>query len=347
MKAIESFNEYIAYEKVIESRRRLYMNIFRQFEDMQPHLNEAQVIVDAGTFDDIFEYEVIDENVMSKLADKFKAATNTLKTKGKQALTDTQEAILKTGGKVAGVIKLMVDAVKKWLGEQFDLAKQAYDSAVGKKADVIKDKVEGMSDEKKNNLKKEVKNFKTILSAAGNWIKGGFMGDIAKAAQGSAKQEEAFIGYTFELGLTEQINEAIISGEFNIAEIVNEAEGGAKIPFVSAIAKGMNKIPPFSLLYKVKKGAAKIAGGVLDTFSYYATELAGAPGPYKFVALATLIGIVGEVMVKNAAKSALIAAIPGLGTAAYIVSKVAMGLAVVAAIEAVLGTSKEEKPEEA
>lgn len=345
MKAITSFDEFLVYERVIEARRELYMNIFRQFEDMNPYLTEAQVIVNAGTFDDIFEYEVIDESIVDKLADKFKSAVDTMKEKGKQALSDTQEAIIKLGGKIGGIIKYMVTAVKEWIGEQWKAAQEAWKSAVGAKSGVIKDKVEAMGAEKKNALKDEVKNLKSIVSSIGGWIKGGFTSDLAKAADKSAKAEESFIGYAFELGLTQTLNEAVLSGELNIAQIVNEG-GGAKIPFISSIAKGMNEIPPFSLLYQVKKTIAKVAGNTLEKFSYYATELAGAPGPYKFVALATFIGIIGEVAFKTGAKTALLNLIPGLGTIAYLVSKIAMGLAIVAAIETALG-SKEEKPEEA
>ena len=181
------------------------------------------------------------------------------------------------------------------------------------------------------------------MASVSKWIKGGFTGDVATAAKKAATAEES-LGYAFELGLIESINTAVLNGDLNFADLVAEGEG-AKIPYVSTIAAGMNKIPPFSLLYKVKKSVAEVAGGALDKFSHYATELAGAPGPYEFTALATLIGIIGEVVVKGAAKSAIVAAIPGIGTAAYLVSKIAMGLAIVAAIEASIGTKKEETPE--
>jgi len=340
-----TFDEYVGHGRVIEARRELYMNIFKQFDEMSSYLNEAHAIVEAGTFDDVFDWESVDESIIDKLSDKFKNAVATAKEKGKQALSDTQEFIIKTGGKIGGIIQMMVSAIKKWLGEQFNLAKSAWKNAVMSKGDEIKSKVEGLSDEKKNILKEEVKNLKTIMASVSKWIKGGFTSDVATAAKKAATTEESLIGYTFELSLIESINEAVLSGELNFADLVAEGEGGAKVPFISSIAQKMNEIPPFSLLYKVKKGVAKIAGGALDKFSYYATELADAPGPYKFAALATLIGIVGEVAVKGAAKSALVAAIPGIGTAAYLVSKIAMGLAIVAAIETSLGTKKEEAPE--
>lgn len=339
-----TFDEYVGHGRVIEARRELYMNIFKQFKELNAHLEEARVIVEAGTFDDIFEWESIDESIIDRLSDRFNSAIETAKEKGKEALSKTQTFIIKTGGKIGGIIQMMVSAIKKWLGDQFELAKSAWKSAVAKKSDEIKSKVEGLSDEKKNILKEEVKNLKTIMASVSKWIRGGFTSDVATAAKKSATAEESLIGYTFELGLIESLNTAVLNGDLNFANLVAEG-GGVEIPYVSTIAAGMNKIPPFSLLYKVKKSVAKVAGGALDKFSHYATELAGAPGPYEFTALATLIGIIGEVVVKGAAKSAIVAAIPGIGTAAYLVSKIAMGLAIVAAIETSLGTKKEEAPE--
>ena len=104
----------------------------------------------------------------------------------------------------------------------------------------------------------------------------------------------------------------------------------------------MHHIPPFNLLDKVKQAAEKVAKGTLGKLSYYATELAGAPGPFEFIALAGIIGIIAEVQVKGAAKHALLHAVPGLGTVASIISNVAMLLAVIGIIEAVMSKDSEE-----
>ena len=112
---------------------------------------------------------------------------------------------------------------------------------------------------------------------------------------------------------------------------------------ISAIAHKLHEFPPFNLLHKVQGAAEKVASGVLNKLSYYATELAGAPGPYEFVALAAIIGIVAEVQFKGMAKTAIINLIPGIGTIASIISYVAMGLAVVGIVEALIKKQGEDQ----
>lgn len=335
---IQSFTEFGTYQDLVEARRELYINIFNQFEEVKPHLNEAYLLIESGVFDDLHLYDEIDESVVSRLMDKTQAAIETMKEKGKQALSDRQKFLVKTGGKVGAIINVMIGALKKWVKDQWEAAKQAYNSAFSSSSDEIKSKVRKMGEEKRNLLKTEIKNLKTVASSVGSWIQSGFTADVNKAAKASANLEES-IGHMFELNLLRAINETVVQGKINFAQLVNEG-GGVNVPFLSSIAAGMNKVPPFSLLYKVKKGAAKIAGSALNKFSYYATEIAGAPGPYEFVATSTLIGIVGEVLVKKAAKSAIIHAIPGLGTVAYLISNIAMGLAAVSTIETALSSAK-------
>jgi hypothetical protein len=162
-----------------------------------------------------------------------------------------------------------------------------------------------------------------------------FMGAAAEAAKEDVKE-------SFELAILESINEAVLSGELDFTDILESDGHGGGIPFVSAIAHKMHHIPPFNLLDKVKQGAEKVAAGALNKLSYYATELAGAPGPFKFVALASIIGIIAEVQFKGMAKHAIIHAIPGVGTIAYLISNVAMALAVVGIAEALLAKKDDE-----
>jgi hypothetical protein len=161
----------------------------------------------------------------------------------------------------------------------------------------------------------------------------GFSKDATKAAAEAAKED---VKESFELVILESINEAVLSGELDFTDLLESDGHSAGIPFVSAIAHKMHHIPPFNLLDKVKQGAEKVASGVLNKLSYYATELAGAPGPFKFVALAAIIGIIAEVQFKGIAKHAVLHAVPGLGLMASIISNVAMALAVVGIVEALI-----------
>ena len=337
MGTLLTFESFVANQNIVETRRELMINIFNQFDEIKPIMNEATLMVESGIFDDGFE-SINEENLIGKMKAKFDNAMQVVKTKGKEALTDAQEKIIKLGGNIGHIIKLMVEKLKEWVKSLFAAATSHFKSAASSKSDEIKKAVEG-SDKKK--IAVEVKNLKDITTATAKWATSGFVQDTTKAASTAAKED---VTEAFELAVLQSINEAVISGELDFTDMVEESEGG--IPFVSAIAHKMHHIPPFSLLDKVKQGAEKIAAGVLNKLSYYANKLAGAPGPYEFVALAAIIGIIAEVQFKGVAKHALLHAVPGLGMIAGIISNTAMALAVIGIVESLMskdGESHDEK----
>jgi hypothetical protein len=336
---LKSYEGFIANKKLVESRRQLIINVLEQFEEIRPIMNEALHIVEFGIFDEGFD-NLNEENLITKMKAKFDAAVEVAKEKGKQALTTSQEIIIKLGGKIASIIKLIVEKLKEWVDAAWTAAKSAYASGVQSKAKEIAAAIEKKSKESKNLLLKEVKQGKQVVSATTAWVTSGFVKDTAKAAQQAASED---VKESFEIALLNSINEAVINGDIDFTDLVKEGDGhGPSIPFVSAIAHKMHHIPPFNLLDKVKQAAEKVAKGTLDKLSYYATELAGAPGPFEFVALAGIIGIIAEVKVKGAAKHALLHAVPGLGTVASIISNVAMLLAVIGIIETLMSKDSEE-----
>jgi hypothetical protein len=337
MRTLLTYESFVANQNIIETRRELMINIFKQFDEIKPIMNEAELLVESGLFDDGFE-SINEENLISKMKAKFDNAMQVAKAKGKEALTDAQEKIIKLGGNIGNIIKLMVEKLKEWVTSLFTAATSHFKSAAASKSGEIKKAVEG-SDKKKITI--EVKNLKDITAATAKWATSGFVQDTTKAAATAAKED---IKEAFELAVLQSINEAVISGELDFTDMVEESEGG--IPFISAIAHKMHHIPPFSLLDKVKQGAEKVASGVLNKLSYYANKLAGAPGPYEFVALAAIIGIIAEVQFKGIAKHALLSAVPGLGMIASIISNTAMALAVIGIIESLMdkeGEGHDEK----
>jgi len=337
MRTLLTFESFVANQNIVETRRELMINIFKQFDEIKPIMNEAELLVESGLFDDGFE-SINEENLISKMKAKFDNAMQVAKSKGKEALTDAQEKIIKLGGNIGNIIKLMVEKLKEWVTSLFTAATSHFKSAAASKSGEIKKAVEG-SDKKKITI--EVKNLKDITAATAKWATSGFVQDTTKAAATAAKED---IKEAFELAVLQSINEAVISGELDFTDMVEESEGG--IPFISAIAHKMHHIPPFSLLDKVKQGAEKVASGVLNKLSYYANKLAGAPGPYEFVALAAIIGIIAEVQFKGIAKHALLSAVPGLGMIASIISNTAMALAVIGIIESLMdkeGEGHDEK----
>lgn len=316
------------------------INIFNQFEDVKPYMNEAVLLVESGIFDNAFDDELNEESIMAKMKAKFDNAVQIAKEKGKKALTDTQEKILQLGGKIGSVIKTLVSALAKWISDTFSAAKAHFSKVASASNDKITAAVTKIEDT--NKLAVEVKNLKAVIGSTGAWLKSGLVNQVSGAAASAAKEDanENIDIPVFEIILLESINDAVISGDLNFMDLL-EGEGG--IPFVSAIAHKLHEFPPFNLLHKVQSAAEKVASGALNKLSYYATELAGAPGPYEFVALAAIIGIVAEVQFKGMAKTAIINLIPGIGTIASIISYVAMGLAVVGIVEALIKKQGEDQ----
>lgn len=333
------YDQFLNHKTLTESRRILMINIFNQFEDVKPYMNEAVLLVEAGIFDATFDEELNEESLMAKMKDKFDNAMQIAKEKGKKALTDTQEKILQMGGKIANVIKTLVSALSKWIADTFSAAKAHFSSVASSSGDKISAAVNKIKDT--NEIATEIKNLKAVVGSTGAWLKSGFISQVNKGAAEAAKEDvkESFNIPVFEIILLESINDAIINKDLDFTDLLES--GG--IPFVSAIAHKLHHVPPFNLLHKVQAAAEKVAAGALNKLSYYATELAGAPGPYEFAALAAIIGIVAEVQFKGVAKSALINLIPGIGTVAYIISNVAMALAVIGIVEALIKKRGEEE----
>jgi hypothetical protein len=330
---ILNFEEFIIENKVIEERRNLLINVMSQISTDVPFMNESLVMINTGMFDDIFEGNINEESIAAKMKAKFDAAVNTAKTKGKEALSNTQELVIRLGGSIANVIKLMVQKLKEWVSENIQKAKSFYKNQVSSRMGDIEKAIDNAQEETKNTLVKEIKNLKSISSSVLSWVSSGFVSDATKAAAGAVKE-----GLNFELNLLKHINESVINKTLDFSMFESEGHSSG-IPYVSTIAHKMHHIPPFNLLDKVKSGAEKVAAGTLNRFSYYATELAGAPGPFEFKAMASLIGIITEVQFKGVAKHLIISAIPGLGLILSLISHAAMALALIGVVETLIEKS--------
>lgn len=329
------YNSFLLEKQLVESRRDLLMNIFNQFEDIKPVMHEAKVLVESGVFDEVFDM-INEENLIDRMKDKFDRAVEVAKEKGKSALTDMQSNILKLGGKIGNVIKMMVTELKNWINETFQSAKATYTKFAKSKEKEIKNALESAGEGTKNLIVKEIQQLKKVSTSVVSWMTGGLVKNVAKGSEQVVKQDiKESLDAMFELAVLESINEAIITGKLDFTQVVEEGGG---IPFVSTIAHELHNIPPFDILNKIKEKAADKTGTILNKLSLYATEFAGAPGPFEFVALATLVGILTEVTLKHTVKHALVASIPGIGVFSSIISNTAMALAVVGIVETLIKT---------
>ena len=361
---ILGYNDFLLEKQLIRSRRDLAISVFERLEEVKPILTEAVDMVELGIFDDFtlesfsnFTEEELNENLFKIAKEKLQKAKETIKQKGKDALSGAQEKIIKFGGDVSKVIKTVIKQIQEAIKKALDAGKAIAQKAIAKGKEKVSKAIGQIKDPKK--LSEELKNGKAMLAATAKWVAGGFSkeaaGAMSKAAKDSGEStKESFNPIYFELMITEGIAHSIRSGEINLDELVNEG-GGAKIPFISTIAAKLNEYPPFKQLYAVKNKTKKLVGGGLEKFSAWATEVAGAPGPYKFIALATIIGILVEMEVKGVGKKLLkfaLHGIPMVGTIISIAATVAKYLAYIAIIETLLSEVQgneepEESPEEA
>lgn len=328
-----SYGQFVNHNTLVESRRELLFNIISQFNDVKPFLNEAQVIIESGIFDNAFIETLNEESLVAKMKAKFDNAVDVVKTKGKNALSDAQEKIIKLGGNIVSVVKLIASKIKEAIEAAWNGAASYYKAEAAKASKVIKEKLDGAGEKTKNAIVEEVKQLGTVAKAMKTWALSGFTAQATKAGMEAAKEDDSKSNESFELAIIESLNEAVLNGIVDFTDIIEEGGG---IPFVSAIAHKMHHIPPFSLLDKVKQAAEKVAGGALNKFSFYATQLAGAPGPYEFVALAAIIGVVAEYQVKHAAEGAILSVIPGIGTVVHFITATAKYLAIIAVIETLI-----------
>ena len=355
---ILEYNQFLIEKNLIQSRRNLTIAIFENIEEVEPVLEEAISMVNLGIFDSLtfdninnLSEEQLFENIFQKAKEKFQKAKETIKQKGKQALSATQEKIIKFGGDIKKIIQVVIKQLTEAVKKAYESGKKIAGQVSTKAKEKVRKAIGNVKDPKQ--LSEDIKNAKNMLKSMAAWVLGGFNKEAAQAMVKAGKTNEAEDFRYFEWAITEGLAQAIKDGDIDIKDILNEG-AGAKIPFISAIAAKLNKFPPFKSLYAVKYKVKDVVGGALEKFSVWATEVAGAPGPYKFIALATIIGILVEMEVKGIGKKLLkmsLHGIPGVGTIISYAATTAKYLAYIAIIETLLAevqgedTSKEEPKE--
>jgi hypothetical protein len=313
--------------------------------------------------------ELNEESLIAKFKEKAAAALNTVKEKGKSALSATGEAILKVGGSLLKALKFVTEKIGKAIKAMWSAGVSAAKSAV----DAVKEKIEKKvktqlaNPEDKKHLGEELKNLTELAKGAKTFV----IGDMGKAIEGSAqKAAAADESYTYEsyleLGLMEVLSDDIKNGvsvdemilQLNSLELNESGDsGGLKIPLVSAVMKKLSKFPPFSLIHKAEDVAKKVAESGLNRMSILLNKIGAAGGPYTFPVLAGIVGIgVGYYLeqklhdpihqIAHALQHALHFAIPGLGFIMDFITYGGIALAVHGLVTTLAGSKGEEKHDE-
>ena len=330
----EAFTQFLNEDELLVSSNMINEGLFDTFTfDRIESLNESQLyealVLEWSILDKIKDTAV---KIKNKVRDGAKAAM----TKTQELVKSIGGKIAGVLKKIVGGIKeafnKLVSMAKSAGGKVKAKLTEAFTKELEK---TKKENDEQVKKENIKSLARDVGNAKKVSAHSIKWATGDLPKVAAKATQEVAgeevpgtgeiketpKESRSYRNFTtmLESSLYEAMTEMMKKGELPLSEVEKEVElmekelskmdnldalleGGkdgqqmAKIPFLSKIAEMVNKIPPFSVLKKVKEGAAKVAGGILNGMSYFATKTMGAPGPYKFVFLATFIGLAFEVL---------------------------------------------------
>lgn len=337
--------------------------------------NDFNIINESVENDFLFE-----ETLIQKFKRKTLQAINTVKEKGKQALSAAGEALLKFGGSILKplqwIAKQVANIILKAWAKAKELASKAVDAAKEKISALVKKYIgdgEEMG-EKGKNLLSELGNLNGMLGAGVKWATSGFAGSLTKAGAEAANEPigesvKTFM-YQFETSILRETTKMIESG-YSIDTIIEEGkniesyeqsilegghgdDGGFKIPFITDLMNKIAHTPPFNFFHKIGDKAEEFTNNALGKASYLLTKIAEAPGPYKFEIIGGLVGVGVSYWAETTAKGwthdfthyiehMFHFTVPGLSTVFTIIKVIGISLAVYGVVKEVF--SKQGKKE--
>jgi len=362
----EAFTQFLNEDELTEANNLINEGLFDKFSFSRIEgLNENE----------LYESLILEYTLLQKLKDKAKQAVEVVKDQGKKALSTVQQGVLAIGGKIGGLIKKIVESIKSVAAKAIEAAKsaaakakKAMTEAFTKELDTWKSDGEKVKAEKIKSLSKDTGNATKVASHVVKWCTGNLAKETASAIEKGAKEEvpgtkkegatkESFSYRSFELMMENTLylsfTEGMKSGELKLSEVEEQLqmleEGGGqeahKLPFISPIAKVINKFPPFSILKTFKEKGAEVAGGLMAAMSDKASRLIAAPGPFKFVAIATFIGIAFELVIKKKVMPTVISTLifPPAAPFVSMAFDFAYVLVAIAVLEVLVGTVLDAK----
>jgi hypothetical protein len=315
MEKFITYSEFL-FEKELKTTKRQLLEV------ISSHLkNEESLIIQTVLENDLVDsfYStdldfLNEESFKEKLAKKVESIKNTLKEKGKQALTITQEKIMKLGSNIKSYVGTIIEIIKKQISKVIEKIKGASSTAV-KSSKKLAEKIKENKDKK--DFQEECKNFKEIYNSGIKWIKDGFVKNVEEAMTKNATNEE------LELNMYKSLIDGLNTGEITLEMLFEETESGTpKIPFFKKLVDGIRSIPPIKQLFEFGEYAEKIAQNSLHKASVFLNKVAGAPGPYQFPKFGMLVGIGLEELARMAMNMGLLALIPGLGIVITIIETI-------------------------
>lgn len=347
----KSFEEFMQ----IDTKKRLFESLsICPFLSVEERLF-SELIIETNQWDFFLDGTLNEESIADKLKAKAKAALQTIKDKGKEYLSDTQEVILKIGGNISALIGKIVGVLKAFLAKAWAWIQQQVESGYAKSKEGIIKAAKGKFSGKLDVAKDEVKNLGAMAKGAAAWCTGGVLGDMEKGMNDAGKLDESFVSI-LENGLYLAASELILEDE----EFVNylrtddlyESGGGVKIPFLSALAHKLAEVQPFKALHSVEHAAGDAANSGLAKISSVLSKVANAPGPFEFTIVGAVFALVTGYAIKagvtsitkeigaSAFGAMVVGLIPGVGVILLIMKYAAKGIWCVGICETVVGMLK-------
>jgi hypothetical protein len=354
---VESSLQAMAESLLVDNKKSIFEAICKSSYFSKDEKIAAEIIIETQQWSYVFDGTLNEESLINKWKEKAENALQTLKDKGKDYLSNTQEAILKIGGSIKSLIGKVLTFIKEFLVKAWEWISSQVAEAYDKiKKEIVEKIKEELKKGKVKEASKEIENLKAMASAAKKWCVSGVVGDMGGGMQKAAMANESYI-LAVENALYYGVADMLIENE----EFVNylregEDAGGIKIPFLSALSHKLAEYPPFSTLHKIEHVAEKGMNTGLAKVSSFLTKAANAPGPFEFSFLGKIFGLLTGHVIKTSVKtavasigaSAVLMSIPGLGTVLLCMKYTAKGIWLTGVVETALTavTGNDDKEEE-
>lgn len=363
MKKLLTYEEYMIFEaqriysdfksQAIDAKKSLFEALSKS-----PHISEeerllAEAIVETEQWNALFEGTLNEESIADKLKAKAKAAIQVAKEKGKEYLSDTQEAIMKIGGSVSALIQKILGVVKAFIQKAWDFIKGEVEKGYGKMKDKITEAAKGKFHGKADIAKEEVKNLGSMAKSTAKWF-GGIAGEMGSGLNQAASANEGY-SEMLETALYLAASDLIVES-YDFVQYLKESDDhghGIKIPFLSALVHKVADFQPFKSLHNVEHAAGSAANNGLNGISSMLSKVAKAPGPFEFTVVGAVFALVTGYAIKaglthivheigaSALGAMICTALPGLGVVLLCMKYTAKGLWVVGVCETAIGIVKD------
>jgi len=317
MKYIKKFYEYKQYEKLITiNENDLFYTFVDYYYNSELISNNDRNILESYTNYSLSEY-LINENFFDKLKDRY--------------------------DKAATVVKNIPDNAKNALNSIIDAAKTSVEfvkNLVSQLNVYIKKMITVTSDNIRNKLKID-QNFIKQIKETNAKNKNGLLNDMKECKNVVSFYKDKLTGI-LSTKLTTAFTQVVTSEDLPVEEKINYMKESLTMGknVISSLIHGIEKVPPFSWLGKVKEMAEKGVNSVVAALSYFTQQLGGPK--IEIPVIASLLAIAFEYNVKGLAKHGLLeiiglATLPAIAILIKTIAYIATFVAAILVIDDVCG----------